>query len=75
MASPIHDASSDALAVHGAILRLANAVDNLGNGNANTNMGAVENLAKEVKEGTERIADALHEVANAIALAAGCARI
>ena len=38
----------------------------LGSGDAATQMGALENLAKEVKEGSERMAGGLHAIAEAI---------
>ena len=40
--------------------------EHLGTGNAATQMGAIELLAKEVKEGTERVASGLHAIAEAI---------
>ncbi len=43
---------------------IASAIRELGTANAATPMGAVELLAMEVKEGTERIADALHRIAD-----------
>ena len=45
---------------------VARALDRLGTGNASTDMGAIELLAKEVKDGTERIADAINNLAEAI---------
>lgn len=38
----------------------------LGTGDAATQMGALEVLAKEVKEGSERVAGGLHAIAEAI---------
>lgn len=38
----------------------------LGTGDAVTQMGALGNLAKEVKEGSERVAGGLHAIAEAI---------
>ena len=49
-----------------ALNNIASALRYLGNGNAGTQMGAIENLAKEVKEGTTRIASALELIAEAI---------
>lgn len=43
--------------------QIKEALDRLGLNNAVTEMGAIELLAKEVKEGSERVADALLEVA------------
>lgn len=44
---------------------IANALDRLGLNGAATGMGAIEALAKELKEGTERIADELSLMATA----------
>ena len=41
---------------------VAHAADRLGLNNAGTNMGAIEVLAKEVKEGTERLAKCLDSI-------------
>ena len=49
-----------------ALEQIAKALSNLGLGNAATQMGAIELLSKEVKEGSERIAEALLEIAEAI---------
>jgi len=49
-----------------ALNSIASALRYLGNGNAGTQMGAIENLAIEVKEGTTRIASALELIAEAI---------
>ena len=38
----------------------------LGTGDASTRMGALEVVAKETKEGSERIAEGLHAVAGAL---------
>ena len=49
-----------------ALEKIAKALSNLGLGNAATQMWAIELLSKEVKEGSERIAEALLEIAEAI---------
>jgi hypothetical protein len=49
-----------------SIEKIAEALRNLGLGNADTQMGAIELLSKEVKEGSERIAQGLHAIAEAI---------
>lgn len=49
-----------------ALGRCATALRDLGTGNAATQMGAIEYLAKEVREGSERIAEGLHAIAAAI---------
>jgi hypothetical protein len=49
-----------------ALERLATGLKYLGNGNAATEMGAIENLAKEVMEGSQRIAAAIEELAAAV---------
>ncbi len=41
-------------------------LSNLGLRNASTPMGAIELLSFEIKEGSERIANGLHAIANAI---------
>lgn len=46
--------------------RTAAALRMLGTGDAATSMGAIEFLAKETKEGSHRIADALTEIASNI---------
>jgi hypothetical protein len=52
------------------LIQIAESIDYaakaLGTGNAATQMGALELLAKETKEGSERIAGALGEVATAL---------
>lgn len=45
---------------------VARALDRLGTGNAGTDMGAVEYLAQQVREGSERVAAALEKLAEAI---------
>lgn len=45
---------------------IRSAAHHLGNGNASTDMGAIENLAKEIKEGTKRIAEAIESLADAV---------
>lgn len=45
---------------------VARALDRLGTGNAATDVGAIELLADAVKHGTERIADAINNLAEAI---------
>lgn len=49
-----------------ALLLIGRALRDLGNGNAATNMGAIEAHGKAVLDGSERIAGALTEVAAAI---------
>lgn len=56
----------DPQALPKAINSVAYALRQLGNGNAATEMGAIENLANEIKDGSERIADALNAIATAI---------
>ncbi len=46
---------------------VAHAVDRLGLNNATTNMGAIEVLAKEMKEGTERLANSLDAIGSVAA--------
>ena len=58
--------SADAQEIGAAISQVAIALEHLGNGNACTNMGAIENLASEIKTAGERIADGLESVATAI---------
>jgi hypothetical protein len=58
----------------GALGSIATQLMNLGNGNASTQMGAIENLSKEVMEGTSRIAEGLHAIAEAISEHGGSAR-
>jgi len=57
----------DDTSVAEALTSIAVHLKYLGTGDAATTMGAIEFLAKEVKEGTERIADALTAIADAIA--------
>jgi hypothetical protein len=45
---------------------IRSAASHLGTGNAATPMGALEVLGKEIKEGTERIASAIGEHADAV---------
>lgn len=45
---------------------LASAVRSLGNGNANTQLGAIENLAKAILEASENIGAGLNNIAEAI---------
>jgi hypothetical protein len=53
--------------VAAALSRIATQIKYLGVGDAASTMGAIEHLAVQVKEGSERIADALHAIAAAIA--------
>jgi hypothetical protein len=48
-----------------ALERLSASLDRLGIGNACTNMGAIELLALELKNGSERIASAISELVDA----------
>lgn len=48
------------------VSRVCNAVRSIGNGDAATGMGGLENLSLEIKNGSERIAEALGELAEAI---------
>jgi hypothetical protein len=50
------------LAIAEAVNNLARAIDRLGNGNAATPMGAIENLAKEIKDGFETLASSISEL-------------
>ena len=52
--------------IAGAGLNIARAIKRLGTNDAGTNMGAIEVLSNEIKEGSERIANALESVAQAI---------
>ncbi len=52
--------------LNNALHAIAESLKNLGNGDASTQMGAIENLSKEVKEGTERVAYATERVADAL---------
>jgi hypothetical protein len=49
-----------------AVGDLTRAVYQLGTGNASTPLGAIETLALEIKAGSERIADALSDIASAL---------
>jgi hypothetical protein len=50
----------------GAVHEIAMALRFLGMGDAATTMGAIELLSREIKEGSERIADRLNRIAEAI---------
>lgn len=56
----------DKNAVAEAINSLARAVHALGTNNAGTQMGAIEYLAVEIREGSTRIAEGLNSIALAI---------
>jgi hypothetical protein len=56
------DAQEIALGLHEVALAIRYAAWSLGTAGASTPMGAIEMLAGEVKEGTERIATALSDV-------------
>lgn len=47
-----------------ALLEVAKALDRLGNGNAITQMGAIEALGVTVKDGLASVANALHVLAD-----------
>lgn len=49
-----------------ALVRLSRAIDRLGTGDAVTTMGAIEFHGAMVKEGAEKIAAGLHDIASAI---------
>ena len=49
-----------------AVQDIAIALRNLGNADASTRMGAIENLSKEIQEAGYRINSGLVEIANAI---------
>lgn len=49
-----------------AVMRVGTHLKYLGTGDAGTTMGAIEYLAKETKEASERIAEGLHAIAEAI---------
>jgi hypothetical protein len=51
-------------------LEISKALRSLGTGDSCTRMGAIELLSKEVKEGSERISEALNNIAQAIACCA-----
>lgn len=59
-----HEHISAALIYEG-LLGIARALDRLGTGNAATEMGAIEFLASQVKEGNKEIASALYSIAQA----------
>lgn len=61
-----YDSNYEPANIVDALYFLARALDRLGHNNADTSMGAVEALSKEVQEGSERIAAALLEVADAV---------
>jgi uncharacterized protein Yka (UPF0111/DUF47 family) len=44
------------------------AAKHLGKEDASGPMGAIENLSEQIREGSQRIADGLHAIAEAIAL-------
>ena len=52
--------------IAGALELIAVHLKYLGNGNASTEMGAIEGVAVQSREGSERIADGLHAIAEAI---------
>lgn len=56
-----YDIRSDGEKIADAIESLARAVHALGNNNAGTNMGAIENLAKELRDGLAAIAESIEE--------------
>lgn len=49
-----------------AMERVAYQLQYLGNGNATTQMGAIENLSVQIKDGAEAIATSIHDLAQAI---------
>lgn len=49
-----------------ALQPLTNAIRDLGNGNASTPMGAIENLAKELRDGLNAVAISIESLAMAI---------
>lgn len=53
-----------------SINQIASALRALGNGGAATDMGAIENLAKELRDGSSAIASAISELAESIREAA-----
>lgn len=61
-----NEKTTEGYAIAEAIEMLGTWVKYLGTGNATTSMGAIEVLAKEVKEGSERIADAINNLADAV---------
>jgi len=48
-------------AIAGGLLAIADQLQNLGNGSAATEMGAIENLAKEVRDGFSALADSIQD--------------
>lgn len=52
--------------INEAVQNVADALVKLGLNEANTNMGGLELLSKEIKEASERIAEGLESVASAI---------
>ena len=46
---------------NGAMVKQTDSLNNLGNGNANSQMGAIENLARAVEEGFSRLAMSIQE--------------
>jgi hypothetical protein len=58
--------TDDVNEITASVYKVAQALCKLGTNDAATSMGAVELLAKEVKEGTERIAIAIAQLADAI---------
>jgi hypothetical protein len=64
---PVDEEEAEGLdAVANAIYRLAQALTAFGLNGAGTHMGAVEVLAMEIKEGSERMASAISDLAEAI---------
>jgi hypothetical protein len=55
------DERCDSERIADAIESLASAIRDLGNGNAATQMGAIENLAKELRDGLAAVASALED--------------
>jgi hypothetical protein len=62
--STMSDDTDEQIAI--AMKMIAAALRSLGTADANTPMGAIEMLSFEIKEGSERIARALHDIAEAI---------
>lgn len=52
--------------IAGAGLNISRALDRLGNADASTPLGAIENLAMEMKHGLGAVADSICELASAI---------
>ncbi len=61
-----YDEAGEEEEIAAALRSIARALHQLGLGNASTQMGAIEALAKEVKEGSERIESGLTDIADAI---------